>query len=220
MTTTPFRVTWRLSHPVCLSERPLHLDALLAWVRVKEAVSSGLPAQQALKTQEDLPLDRAVKGVSEVWKASALQFQFRSTPFLVQMTRRTSLDDLAFASERVLTTRKNKISQGTGQYKDYDLRITCQWVERVEAFGVGDLAAVRLLLTQVPALGRLTRNGWGTISETKIEPDDEALEKWRYRTLPSAFDKTEWHYAGMGSVRPPYWRRDAWEPVWEFAGIW
>ncbi len=126
MTTTPFRVTWRLSHPVCLSERPLHLDALLAWARVREAVSSGLPAQQALKTQEDLPLDRAVKGVSEVWKASALQFLFRSTPFLVQMTRRTSLDDLAFASERVLTTRKNKISQGTGQYKDYDLRITCQ----------------------------------------------------------------------------------------------
>lgn len=24
---TPFRITWRLSQPVCLSERPLHLDA-------------------------------------------------------------------------------------------------------------------------------------------------------------------------------------------------
>jgi CRISPR type IV-associated protein Csf3 len=205
---------------VCLSEQPLHLDALLAWVRVKDAVSSGLSTQQALKSQEDLPLDSAVKEASKVWKASALQFQFRSTPFLVQMTRRTSLDDLAFASEGVLTTRKNKISQGRGQYKDYDLRITCQWVERVEAFGVGDLAAVRLLLTQVPALGRLTRNGWGTILDTEIEPDDEALEKWRYRTLPLAFDKTEWHYEGMACVRPPYWRRDAWEPVWEFAGIW
>lgn len=220
MATTPFRVTWQLSHPVCLSERPLHLDALLAWARVREAVNSGMPAQQALKTQEDLPLDRVVKGDSEVWKASALQFRFRSTPFLVQMTRRTNLEELAFASQRVLTTRKNKISQGTGQYKDYDLRITCQWVERVEAFGVGDLAAVRLLLAQVSALGRITRNGWGAISKMKIEPDDDALEKWRYRTLPSAFEKTEWHYKGIGTVRPPYWRRDAWESVWEFAGIW
>jgi CRISPR type IV-associated protein Csf3 len=217
---TPFRVTWWLSHPVCLSERPLHLDALLAWARVREACNAGMTAQQALKTQEDLPLDRAVKGDSEVWKASALLWKFKSTPFLLQMTRRTSPGDLAFANGRILTTRKNQISQGTGPYKDYDLRISCQWVERVEAYAVGELAAVGLLLNQVSALGRITRNGWGTISDMKIEPDDEALEKWCYRTLPAVFDRTKRHYLGIGSVRPPYWRRESWEAVWEFAGIW
>ena len=138
----PFRVTWRLSQPVCLSERPLHLDALLAWARVMEAVNAGMTAQQALKTQEDLPLERAVKGDRAVWKASALMFKFRSTPFLVQMTRRTSTEELAFANGKIMTTRRNQISQGTGTYKDYDLRITCQWVESVEAYAVGDLAAV------------------------------------------------------------------------------
>jgi len=112
-------------------------------------------------------------------------FKFRSIPFLVQMTRRTSPEELAFANGKIMTTRRNQISQGTGTYKDYDLRITCQWVESVEAYAVGDLAAVGVLLKQVSAIGKLTRNGWGTISDMKIEPDDEALEKWRYRTLPS-----------------------------------
>jgi CRISPR type IV-associated protein Csf3 len=216
----PFRVTWRLNQPVCLSERPLHLDALLAWARVSEAVQSGIRAQDALKTQENLPLEIAVKGNSRVWKASALLFLFRSTPFLVRMTRRTSTEDLAFAREDIVTTRKSQISQAGGPFKDFDLRITCQWVEKVEAYGVGEIEPVRLLLKQVPGIGKLTRNGWGTITDTQIEPDAEAHEKWRYRTLPSAFERTEWHYPGVGSVWPPYWRRESWESVWEFAGIW
>jgi CRISPR type IV-associated protein Csf3 len=215
----PFCVTWRLSQPVCLSERPLHLDALLAWARVREALQSGRTAQEALKAQLDLPLESAVKGDNQIWKASALMFRFQSTPFLVQMTRRTSTEELAFARETIVTTRKNKITQGTGQFKDFDLRITCQLVEKVEAYGVGDIAAVGALLEQVSALGKLTRNGWGTIADMQISPDSEALEKWRFRTLPSVFEKTEWHYPGIGSVRPPYWRREGWEPVWEFAGM-
>ncbi len=216
---TAFRVLWRLSQPVCLGDRLLHLDALLAWARVREAVASGTTAKEALKAQEDLPLERAIKGDSQVWKASALVFKFRSTPFLVQMTRRTSREELAFARGRIMTTRRNLISQGSGPFKDYDLRIACQWVDKVEAYGVGDIAAVGLLLKQVSALGRLTRNGWGTISDMQIIPDNEAQQKWCYRTLPSAFERTEWHYPGIGSVKPPYWRREGWVSVWEFGGI-
>ena len=215
----PFRVTWRLSRPVCLGDRPLHLDALLAWARVDEAVQSGRTAQEALKAQEDLPLERAIKGDSQVWKASALMFKFRSSPFLVQMTRRTSPEELAFARGRIMTTRKNTVTQGAGPFKDYDLRIACQWVDNVCAYGVGDLPAVSQLLKQVTALGKITRNGWGTISEMQIAADEDANEKWCYRTLPANFEKTQWHYPGVGGVRPPYWRREGWVPVWEFAGI-
>jgi CRISPR type IV-associated protein Csf3 len=49
------------------------------------------------------------------------------------------------------------------------LRITCQWVKRIEACAVGDLAAVGILLKQVSAFGKLTRSGWGTISDIKID---------------------------------------------------
>lgn len=217
----PFRVSWKLSQPVCLGERSLHLDALLAWARVREAVNAGMSAQEALETQERLPLEIAGNGADRVWKASALLFRFRSTPFLVQMTRRTSIAELAFARDKIISgMRRNKITQGTGPYKDFDWRITCQWVDHVSAYGVGDLDAVRKLLNQVAALGKITRNGWGTISDMQIVLDDEAEEKWRYRTLPASYEKTEWHYPGTGSVRPPYWKREAWQPAWEFAGIW
>jgi CRISPR type IV-associated protein Csf3 len=84
-----------------------------------------------------------------------------TTPFLVQMTRGTSPEELAFARGKIVTTRRNQITQGTGPFKDFDLRIACQWVESVEAYAVGDIVAVGLLLNQVSALGKLTRNGLG-----------------------------------------------------------
>jgi CRISPR type IV-associated protein Csf3 len=217
---TPFKVSWQLNQPVCLSDRPLHLDALLAWVRVQEAINWGLGAVEALATQEELPLEFAAKHGDWVWKASALLFKFRTAPFLVPMTRKTDLQELAFGRGQIMTTARNRIMQGTGVFRDYDLRIACQWVDKVDAYGVGDLHAVRRLLEQVPALGRLVRNGWGTISDMQINKDGEALEKWRYRTLPGSFEATQWHRSGMGAVRPPYWRRESWEPVWEFCGLW
>jgi len=215
----PFCVTWRLRDPVCLGDRLLHLDALLAWARVQEATRLGKTAEAALKAQEELPLERVFKGDSQVWKASALLFKFRSPPFLVQMTRRTSAEELAFARGKIMTTRRNMLTQGSGPFKDYDLRISCQWTEKVEAYGVGDISAVRLLLNQVSALGKLTRNGWGTISDMRIGFNNDAEEKWCYRTLPSVFERTEWHYPAVGGVTPPYWKRERWVTVWEFGGI-
>jgi CRISPR type IV-associated protein Csf3 len=217
---TPFKVTWRLSQPVCQSDRPLHLDALLAWARVQESLKEGLEAVAALAAQEDLPLEAAVKDGVKVWKASALLFKFQTTPFLVPMARKTDPQEMAFARGKTILTARNKISQATGPFKHYDMRISCQWVEKVEAYGVGDLEAVTRLLGKVPALGRLTRNGWGAISKMAIVSDPEATEKWRYRTLPVNFEATRWHLSGIGAVRPPYWRRESWQPVWEFGSIW
>ena len=50
---------------------------------------------------------------------------------------------------------------------------------------MGDIAAVGLLLVRVSALGKLTRNGSGTISDMRITSDNEAQHKWCYRTLPA-----------------------------------
>jgi CRISPR type IV-associated protein Csf3 len=216
---TPFRVTWELSQPVCLSERPLHLDALLAFSRVQEALRLGVPAKDALDAQENLPLESAEIGPSKVWKASALLFRFRSLPFLIQMTRRTSVEDVAFASKTVVKTVRRFHTQGSGEFKDFEFRATLQWVDKVEAYGVGDMTVVESLLGEVPALGRVIRNGWGTIRSMQLEPFPEAAEKWRYRTLPANFEPTEYHFRGRATVRPPYFKRQNWEPVWDFAGI-
>ena len=128
----PFRVTWSLSQPVCLSENLLHLDSLLAWAKVDEAIKNGIALKEALAHQEVLPLKRAGDSENWVWKASSLLFTFSAPPFLVQCTRRTEVDKMAFARERLIRTGRTTISQGTGSYKDFDLRLTVQWVHRFD----------------------------------------------------------------------------------------
>ena len=216
----PFRVTWSLSQPVCLSENRLHLDSLLAWAKVDEAIKNGIALKEALAQQEMLPLRRAGDSENWIWKASSLLFTFSMPPFLVQCTRRTEVDKMAFARERLIRTGRTKISQGTGAYKDFDLRLTVQWVQSVVAYGVGDIKEVSRLLSSVRSLGKVTRNGWGRIAGYSITEDPEGNSHWRMRTLPTwcEHEKTEWHCPGFATVRPPYWRREKQEPVLEFIG--
>ena len=215
-----FRVNWRLSQPVCLSEYRLHLDALLASANVNQAIQNGASSTDALASQETLPLERFGDLEKWIWKASSLLFTFTSPPFLIQCVRRTDVDRIAFAKGNLIDTKRTQISQGTGYYKDFDLRFAVQWVHSVTAYGIGDIGAVTRLLSTVPSLGKMTRNGWGKIADFSVEEDPEAVNRWQLRTLPQwvTLQSSENHFPGVSTVRPPYWRRELQEPVWEFVG--
>ena len=215
----PFRVSWRLNQPVCLSENRLHLDALLAWANVNNAIRNGASSKDALAVQETLPLERVVGDSGKwIWKASSLAFTFSSPPFLVQCVRRTDIDSISFARKNLIHTTRTQLERGTGPYKDFDLRVAVQWVESVIAYGVGEIDAVQRLLSSVTSLGKLTRNGWGKIADFSIHEDKEAEKRWQFRTLPQwiPLQSVEKHCPGISTVRPPYWRRELQEPVWEF----
>jgi CRISPR type IV-associated protein Csf3 len=218
----PFRVDWKLSHPVCLSEDRLHLDALLAWASVQQALRAGAPSADALACQEQLPLARYEHDNHWIWKASSLLFTFASPPFLVPCIRRTDIETMAFAvKQQLIHTKKSQVSQGTGPYKNFDLRFSVQWVDSVTAYGIGDIEAVSRFLSTVSALGKLTRIGWGKIAEFSVIEDFNAEELWQQRSLPIWVKllNNERHCEGAEStVRPPYWRRENKEPVWEFIG--
>ena len=216
----PFRVNWWLSQPVCLSEYRLHLDALLAYAVVDEAIRDGASSKDALARQATLPLERVGGEEKWIWKASSLLFKFASPPFLVQCVRQTDVDKIAFAKGKLIDTKRSQISQGTGYYKDFDLRFGVQWVKSITAYGVGDIEGVRKLLSTIPALGKLTRNGWGRIMKYSVEEDPEAVKRWQLRTLPQwvKVENPGNHCPGVSTVRPPYWRRELQEPVWEFIG--
>jgi CRISPR type IV-associated protein Csf3 len=179
----PFRVNWQLSQPVCLSEYRLHLDALLASANVTQAIHDGASFKDALAHQEMLPLER-FGGEKWIWKASSLLFAFTSPPFLIQCVRRTDVDRIAFAKGKLIDTKRSQISQGTGHYKNFDLRFAVQWVQSVTAYGIGDIEAVTRLLSSVPSLGKLTRNGWGKIAEVTVNEDPQEVNRWQLRTLP------------------------------------
>jgi len=139
----PFRVSWRFSQPICLSENRLHLDAILAWANVNRAIGNGASSPDALALQETLPLERVVGDSGQwIWKASSLSFTFSSPPFLVQCVRRTDIDTVAFARNSLIHTARTQLEKGTGPYKDFDLRFAVQWVESATAYGVGEIEAV------------------------------------------------------------------------------
>ena len=201
----PFRVSWRLNQPVCLSENRLHLDALLAWANVNNAIRNGAPSKDALAVQETLPLERVVGDSGKwIWKASSLVFTFSSPPFLVQCVRRTDVDSISFARKNLIRTTRTQLEQGTGPYKDFDLRVAVQWVESVIAYGVGEIDAIQRLLSSVTSLGKLTRNGWGKIADFSIHEDKEAETRWQFRTLPQwiPLQSLEKHCPGISTVRP------------------
>jgi CRISPR type IV-associated protein Csf3 len=217
----PFRVNWRFSQPICLSENRLHLDAILAWANVHRAIGDGMASAEALALQEALPLERVVGDAGEwIWKASSLAFTFSSPPFLVRCVRRTDIDTIAFARKSLIHTSRTQLEKGTGPYKNFDLRFVVQWVKSAIAYGVGEIDAVRELLSTVTSLGKLTRNGWGRISEFYVQEDQEAETRWQWRTLPQwiALQSFENYCPGNSTVRPPYWRREFQEPVWEYLG--
>ena len=217
----PFRVSWHFSQPICLSENRLHLDAILAWANVNRAIGNGASSPDALVLQETLPLERVVGDSGQwIWKASSLSFTFSSPPFLVQCVRRTEIDTVAFARNSLIHTARTQLEKGTGPYKDFDLRFAVQWVESATAYGVGEIEAVHGLLSIVTSLGKLTRNGWGRISEFCVQEDQDAETRWQWRTLPQWIElqSFENHCPGISTVRPPYWRREFQEPGWEYLG--
>ena len=215
-----FVVRWRLSTPMVVPERPLHLDALLASARVDAHLRDGKPLEEALLEQENLPLAKADgPDGSWVWKASQLLFQPVSPPTNVQMTRRMDVDVMAADRERVFTSRRQTVRIGTGPFRNYDLRFPVQWQGGVTAYGVGKIEVVGNLLATVNSLGRLRRNGWGRIAALSVDPalPGEA-DHWKQRTLPLSFlpQALPAHQPTQGTCRPPYWERARWEEVLEW----
>jgi len=51
----PLRIEWRLATPNKVGERPLHLDALLAFARVQQALREGRDQQGLRRYHDDLP---------------------------------------------------------------------------------------------------------------------------------------------------------------------
>ncbi len=215
-----FVVRWRLSSPMVVPERPIHLDALLASAEVNARLKQGKTPEEALAAQDDLPLEQAA-GVDGawVWKASQLLLQPSSPPTNVPMTRRIDVEAMAADRDRLFTSRRQTVKIGTGPFRNYDLRVPVQWQEEVVAYGVGDLEAVRTLLADVSSLGRLRRNGWGKIAGyTVVPPAPETADGWKMRTLPLSLQAQALpdHQPAVGTCRPPYWDRAAWREVLEW----
>lgn len=219
----PFKVTFRFQSPVVTdSEYPIHLDALIAWAVADEAESSGSPT--AWEDADDLSfaLDNAENENGKVWKASRLIFTPQTERVLMNMIRKSNPEKIMedYDAGRFEHSRKvNVINTNSGQYRAYQMLIAHQWMEKAEAWGVGDIETVKDLLTRLKSVGKMGRNGFGLISSIEVEECTNAAIQWRLRVLPVDMDGVPGitYTPGYHCLCAPYWRKTsqvvAQEPV-------
>ena len=199
----PLHIRWTFDRPMVVLTHPLHLDALLASARVREAREEDDP----VSFQDDLPLE----STGGVWKASMLKFCPASEPYLVPKIRKFDNHALALDRDVRFTSGINKFIGGSGKLKAYDMRFQKQWVEYAEAWCIGDIERVRALLSMISCIGPKASNNHGHIKECTVTiAKKEETELWRVRTLPfgSGLELEGIEYAKCSHpVKPPYWDR-------------
>lgn len=218
---SPIKVTFRFRSPVVRdTEYPIHLDGLLAWCVMDAATASGNDDPWA--DADDLA---SVLGVESgaggwVWQASALHFTPQSERFMASFVRRA--DPVAYMAgmdRQAIRMRQPRsvLVTSSGQDRAYHVMYPYQWMERCEAWCVGDADKIRDLLTRLSGIGKMTRNGYGAIESFDVECDDDAEWRWRIRALPLGVPMAESvEYApAIQCLRPPYWRKLERVPVME-----
>lgn len=218
----PLKVTFTFSAPVFIdSEYPIHLDALVAASVCREWQSSG---EDAWKMADDLSayLDRS-SGDDWVWMASKLVFTQASGIMFQNMIRKSDparyFEDLGRHWEGLHVSEAKPlgikpetfaINTGSGQQRGYQWLSASQWMEKAEAWAVGDKDALLDCLSKLEFVGKVGRNGYGRIKSITVEdaPVGE-VENWRLRVLPS----DEIGLAGVqykpvdSCLRAPYWKK-------------
>lgn len=224
----PLKITFTFASPVVMdSEYPIHLDALLAYAMVESACENRVA--DAWLEGTNLPLERAGEGDSWVFKASRLIFMPAAPREMLNMQRKS--DPTIFYDEfdkglwgfplskngAPSTKTPPTINTKSGQFRAYQFYVAVQWMEKAEAWCVGDRGAIEQLLGRLAYVGKMGRNGWGAISDIRVEVDPEANEKWAIRVLPEDVPGTPGieYTSVMSPPRAPYWNKCARIPMRE-----
>jgi CRISPR type IV-associated protein Csf3 len=210
----PLKVTFRFCSPIVIdSEHPIHLDALLAWAVVDTPGPLGKLTPWA--AGEDLSKifeSHANSNGEWVWKASALKFTPLSEKLLTNYVRIS--DPLiylkGFDSKVIESSRPRKfIDRRTGQERAYRFLMPYQWMGKADAWCVGNSDHITLLLKRLTSIGKLTRNGFGLISDVTVDPCSIEGCRWRDRVLPCGVEgeKDVDYVPALRCLRPPYWHK-------------
>lgn len=217
-TPLPLRLEWTLATPWCPPSYGLHLDGLVAWAIVQQAIQDGGVPASYDELLGELPFDVFVTDNGWVWKASLIQ------PIRVlgserrYMTSKTAVEPFAqrMIEGHIEGNPLKTIDTVRGLYKNDAFWYTIEHVEKLVAYCIGDPERITPLLDHVTHLGKRTRMDHGRAQPVegflvRIVEDDTALNLWRQRNMPMPF---KGHQPIMGRLRPPYWKGEDATMVW------
>ena len=229
----PLTITWTFRTPVVSrQDYPVMLDGLLAFAAVqRDHRENGMDEKNPWGAQDRLPLGQE----SGVWQASQVVFTPAGDRQVFIMTRRFEMNNFAenlemtkgFSEEPtgheahlqarikahgfVSKSGKNKIPSEMGPFRAFLMENGCRWMEKAQAWCIGDKEEVETLLNEITHLGPLSRNGWGSVRDVTVaEATEEEADNWRLRPLPpeAGLEHPRFAYAlAHQGLKPPYWKR-------------
>ena len=215
---TPLRITFTFTQPVVRdSDHPIQLDALLAWCAAQEAQQYG--SDTAWQDAEDLshllersnPQDDGLHDSQWVWKASQLVFTPATERFMQGMIRKLEPEAYmqAFDSGLIKGRTRTYMNSGSGQERSYQIMMPYQWMDKAQAWCIGNAQEISQALGWLKGIGKMTRNGYGTIRHITIEQDEAAAQQWKNRILPVGMPGIPGlpYVATMHCLRAPYWKK-------------
>lgn len=218
-TLLPLRLEWELATPWCPPAQGLHLDGLIGWAAVQQAMLDGVMPDHYDDILAGLPLGRHEESAGWVWQASFVKPTKVLGSQRQYMTSKTATHDFAERMhsggivEKPLTT----VDTVRGPYKNDAFFYTVEHVHRLVAYCIGDPERIAPLLDHVTHLGKRARLDHGRVLPdangmlVKIEEDAEAHNQWQNRHMPSPFNG---HVPITGRLRPPYWQGEGMTMVW------
>jgi CRISPR type IV-associated protein Csf3 len=238
---TPLRVTLELETPFAEGPHPAHLDDIVAWAAVQQAMADGA-VESFDAVLNDLPFERHEQDGHWCWKASMLWPERRLGTGMAFVSRK--FDAQGFSelfeqgmikvgkeassvpdahSEAMLTAKlgtpvlgsgvkAGAIDIESGHQKNYSFLYPVVSAPSVVGFCVGDRQRIADLLgAHLKHFGKRASRGHGRVGRIIVDEDLQALSLWEQRNLP-------WPREGYEPVaapaRPPYWDRSRNMMVW------
>ena len=207
MSMTPLKITFTLGSPICLPNRPLHLDALLAYINTQKSLfmlDESATREDLLALADNLPFKRYEKCGDWVYMASALQPKGSIEKSSRFFTKRNDVDALckSMASGQVLDKRDKLPYPKMSHAGQLDFNRGHQRNSLMYHPVAKELLCEAFKHGHLTHLGKLRRLGMGFIKEIDISVDESAKENWKCRVKP--FEE-EGDVQITSPLRPPYW---------------
>jgi hypothetical protein len=162
----------------------LPLDSLLAaeWIRRNYPEQFYSDGAKGTLIEPQLPLAEVQIGEVSIWAASVAQYHLYGEQTYYWHKR----FDERLAG--MMLDRPRRVNTGSGEFKGYRMPVNVLMVSDLTWFAVGDLDAVRDLLTGIRALGKKRAYGFGAVTL-----DDRGQPTWAVEPWPD-----DWSIRGPG----------------------
>ena len=195
----PIRVT---AHPLTpiITDRLMPIDGILLFYAMQERYGR----QQATLPGEitaplvDLPLERRGNGSEWYYAASMAEWVdlCQGKSFWTKRIYKKGVERLVD-----FNGRRGKVIVEEGRYKGYQMPVFYLHATRIHWYAVGDIDAVRSLLSACTHIGKKTAYGWGRVLWS-VEQWHSDWSEWRDDTQMRALPADGGILYG---IRPPYW---------------